>query len=78
MTQFEGIGIDGKPATFLLPDGRWYAYICPDCNGINGGGIETAQYPAGFHDDEYSPTKTPCFHCGKGPMVIRYDDEATA
>ena len=74
-SEFEGIGPDGKPATFRFAEGRLYAHVCPDCGESNGGGIETEKHKAGCPDDPYSPTNTPCLWCGKGPMVVKYHDE---
>jgi len=77
MKSFEGIGPDGKPATFRFAEGRWYHNICPDCGKENGGGIEIEGH-CGNHasrtDDPNSPTNDPCMWCGKGPMVVEYED----
>ena len=71
----EGIGPDGKPATFRFAEGRWYRNECPDCGESNGGGIENEKHKAGRPNDPFSPTNTPCMFCVKGPMVIKYEDE---
>ncbi len=70
---FDGIGPDGKPAKFKFAEGRWYSYVCPDCGEFNGGGIENEQHKA-VTTDPYSPTNTPCIRCGKGPMMVEYNE----
>lgn len=75
LPEIQGIGHDGKPATFTFAEGRLYHNECPDCGETNGGGIVNEKHPEEWHrSDPYGPCKTPCIRCGKGPMVMVYDD----
>jgi predicted RNA-binding Zn-ribbon protein involved in translation (DUF1610 family) len=54
----------GQPIQVRLPDAsEIVALVCPDCDGVVGGGLREAAYFS--HAVRY-----PCPFCGKGPPQV--------
>ena len=69
--KFTGIGPDGQPQIFTVPDTQMYYNECPDCGNSNGGGFIISEHSIRDElNDPYSPTNVPCIWCGKGPMKL--------
>jgi hypothetical protein len=72
----QGIGPDGKPATFTFAIGRSFSWQCPDCEDYNGGGIINEEFTVEARmKDPSSPGNVPCVWCGRGPMKMVWDDD---
>lgn len=72
----QGIGPDGKPATFTFAEGRSFSWLCPDCGEYNGGGIVSEVFTLESRmKDQHSPCNVPCVWCGKGPMKMVLDED---
>ena len=67
-----------KIKKFRLAEGRLFSYWCPDCQEYNGGGVDGPEFRAWREHDKYSPLVRPCLWCGKGPMVMIYEEQGKA